>query len=127
MSITDFDLLDTQKQQNLTSLFVTAIEGGVNYWARVIEYRWDAPYAERYAVLVDREDEDGTEYRLTPDMMGTGLGRVAKAWPKHTNECGLGWVKAARSVTTADIGGDFDATDADIVCQFALFKELVYG
>ncbi len=125
MTFTDLTEHDTQRERNLTDLFVTAIEGGVNYWARVTEYRWNRPYGERYAVLVDMED--GTEYRLTPADMAKGLRRWHKAMPTRKTACGVALAKLVRTMNGEDFGFGFDAIDADCVAQYALLNELVYG
>jgi hypothetical protein len=127
MTFIDLTEGDTIKQRNLSDLFTTAIEGGMTSgWARITGYRWNAPYAERYATLVDYED--GTEYRLTPDLMATGLRRWYKAMPTRKTECGVALAEAVRTVGSAEFwAGDFDAIDADICAQYAVLADLIYG
>ena len=102
--------------------FVTAIEGGINYWSGVHEYDWDR--ADWFAVI---EDIEGVQHRVTEDTIRLGFRRLA-------DSDGSGEVRsAARSLlysggkVTEAWEGVQDADTADMVVQFALFGELVYG
>jgi hypothetical protein len=115
------NVTDTARQQNLTDLFTTAIEGGINYWGSVSEYHWDRAWGERYAVVHDLEGDDLPEggKRLTPEMMGTGLAKLATASPQRRTACGTTFAALSRRLGSDDFP-DFDATDADTIAQWAL-------
>ena len=126
-SINDKD--DTSRQRNLTDLFVTAVEGGINYWSRVGGYVWDAPYAKRGVTVYEFGDSDvpTAEYRLTPALMGKGLSLWAKNRPTALTQCGASVLGMAKTIGRADFDADYDAIDADIIAQYALLGEVVYG
>lgn len=138
------------RQEALTDLFTTALEGGIGYWSFAAEYKWDAPYEDRGVWLMPCEAEDSDDWRaaaakfklatreatvydepvvalrLTPAMMGTGLGRLTKACPGRRTNCGDTFVKLARTLGT-DNQCDYDAGDADVIAQFALGMYAVYN
>jgi hypothetical protein len=102
--------------------FVTAIEGGIGYWSEVVQYDWDR--ADWFATIIDIE---GHPHRITEDTIKRGFRRLALS-------DGSGKVRsAARSLLYS--GGkdpeaweyESDADTADMVVQYGLFGELVYG
>ena len=102
--------------------FVTAIEGGIGYWSEVVEYDWDQ--SDWVAVIIDIE---GVQHRVTEDTIRLGFRRLA-------DSDGSGEVRsAARSLMysggriTEAWEGVQDADTADMVVQYGLFGELVYG
>ena len=107
--------------------FVTAIEGGIDYWARVYEYGRDRP--DWFAVIVDI---DGIEHRVTEDTIRLGFQRLADAGA-NTPSPFQRIRDAARSLLYSG-GEDIeawedvqDADTADMVVQFGLLGEVVYG
>lgn len=104
-------------QQDIDDLMVTALEGGINYWCRMAEVA-EAEYYGDYAsdqisrggslILYDAESED--KWVLTLDKLMHGLVLAM--------ECG--------ELTSTDFD-TWDANDADIVVQFALFDTIVFG
>lgn len=103
--------------------FVTAIEGGINYWSQVQEYDWDRP--DWFAVI---QDIEGVEHRITEDTIKLGFKRLADsedAWkPFRTAARSLLYSGGTDTEPWEDVQ---DADTADVVVQFALFGELVYG
>lgn len=93
-----------------TDILITAIEGGINYWAEVTDY---SPDGDRpFAVI--REIEGRDEYRLTPTAMTAAANKVVTLYPN---------TRAAGYIRTDNI----DAEAADMIAQVACFGELVYG
>jgi hypothetical protein len=129
------------RQQNLTDLFTTALEGGIGYWSLAYAYRWDCPWEARHALLAPCADGDTAEdWRtigvtmkthaigpdetvevavLTPAMMGTGLAKLAKASPDRRTACGTTFGALSRLIGSDDFP-DYDAGDADTIAQWAL-------
>ena len=128
---------NNHRVQMYRSILITAIEGGINYWARVLHYNPDMntdtlPFYfgdECRAVVV--EDEDGAESKtidtatirkaMSKLSKGGGYrpdGTAPEWWTKK-------WRKAYKEC--ADGSWDFDASDADTVVQVAIFGEVVYG
>lgn len=140
-------------KKDMSDLLVTAWEGGSNYWVDVAEYKtpkgmtWDEleklawenlPQEEKdfwkkpegvpfYAMMaflppsvkwkvkfVPNEvvKEEGEKYYLTPENMREAAPKVAKEYPhifKRIKE------------------GQFDAGDADVWLQMAIFGEVIFG
>ncbi|GBF17403.1 hypothetical protein Br6_04809 [Rhodococcus sp. Br-6] len=133
-----------QRTEFLTDVFVTAMEGGVSFWARVLEYRHsDTPRA----VLVRTEDlaldDDSLQWlpvegaeRLTVDLdvIARGLNRITAAAAEEIRYLPERYrllVSAANrenDMMPADgRHSDIDASIADSIVQVALFGEVVYG
>lgn len=125
----------SERTKMYRSILTTAIEGGINYWASVLHYDPDMDNDtlelgdECHAVIV--EDEDAAESKVIDTATirkamsklhkgeGFSLTRETPEWWAKK------WRKAYRECATGE--WDFDATDADIVVQVALFGEVVYG
>lgn len=106
--------------QNISDILVTAFEGGINYWTntpvKVEEWPEDAEFASdvvaKGAPVYIHDDEDNKWEKLTlPNLLN------AIRWYLTTYN------------KTADIfeNGEYDADDADIIVQYALFGDVVYG
>lgn len=116
------------RDRALNTVFVTALEGGIGYWSRCSRYRWgikddNGRVTEASDFIAVIEDEDGTEYVIDRAVITRGI-RLATEhgdWNAYH--------KAALSALTfgnyADL--DLDAETADLIVQFGLFGELVYG
>lgn len=93
----------------LKDIVITAVEGGINYWAMVQNY---SPKAG--TVCVTLRDEPGKGCRpIGPDDILRGLKVCHQKYPHMFN------------AFMHDMHGD--AETADVIFQCALFGELVYG
>lgn len=108
-------------------VFVTACEGGINYWAEVDQYHWSDGNGNDdlfgfFAVIHDGEDP--TKFRVDASVIANGLQRVSAGPVEHLGE-GLraNIVKA----TIAGDAGEIDANDADTIVQVGLFGRIIYG
>ena len=93
-------------------LFVTACEGGINYWAFVNDY----DFVKITATILDIEDE--TEYAVTAETIIDGVLQVARRIAEDDNYLRL--MQEIQHTT-------YDAIGADIVLQMGIFGELIYG
>lgn len=104
--------------QFLQDLFVTAVEGGINYWTEEIT----VTYSSYSATLVLEDQPDPLILDL--DVLARGIERVKAA------EDATGQVATLRD-RLLDAGDDpeldYDADDADIIVQYGFFEEVVYG
>lgn len=145
------------RRQFLWDVFVTAIEGGINYWSRATEYHiWLNPTAPSgeliedldgfYAMILDSEGgnvlappgETG-EMRIDRDVITRGIGRIMRARApyydpndQHTQceQVKYLWKSVAdivRNASHSNDGGEIDAGVADNIVQVGLFGEVVYG
>jgi hypothetical protein len=120
---TTIDIPDSVLEDVLT----TAVEGGINYWASLVNTERREDLRVREAAILDVADgEVGEYFLLTGERMALGVERLAAAIGRdiHPN---------------SEVGGQFleliydndldaaDATLADAIVQMACFGELVYG
>ena len=124
---------EMENKQFLEDTFITAVEGGINYWFIVREYFPDKHiaigfeeedtgyFSDGYVCLYPELIADGIEELIRLAETGYGdippesdVGRLATALRSHYETHGYRHL-------------DLDAGDADIIVQYALFNELVYG
>ncbi|MCU1675972.1 MAG: hypothetical protein JWM93_730 [Frankiales bacterium] len=127
------------RAQFLADILTTAVEGGIQYWAHVDEYRWWSPTldggtaehadgtANAYARITDLEVESG-ERTITVDDIARALRTISKHPITGMNET------TRRLIIANDhANGDaehfdvIDADSADAIVQVALYGEVVYG
>ena len=100
---------------DLNDIFVTAMEGGINYWAIIKDYVPD----ETKASIVDKEDDEAPHYHVTEDTIYNGLVKYLKSEAKKANH--TPWPGLLIFLE------QHDATDADCIVQLGLFGEIQYG
>jgi hypothetical protein len=131
-----------ERQRFLADVLVTAVEGGINSWATVIEYHPE-PASEARAVVVDTETyAERMEETYKPD----GTPPDAAWFSEHGHEVGVEdldiAIERVRSYeaqiglglkASIDYGssrgdaGEIDADAADALFQIAAFGEITYG
>ena len=123
-----------ERVEFLQGVFITAMEGGVNYWADVTDYSpdgmWEEPRGGRlvdppdptkfYALLIDMEDED-EEFLVNINTIAKGFGLVKDPDVRIRDRKRL--LEAYREMDA----GYIDAGDADSIVQLGLFGEIVFG
>lgn len=118
------------QDEMLNMVFTTAIEGGINYWAKVIEYHWTFGEPEYkidpafYAVIVESDKDRQIPLRIDSRTITRGISR---AW-NHRRKLGdYHWVALDNLQFNRYDDVDFDADTADIIVQYGLFGELIFG
>jgi len=91
---------------NGRDMLTTAAEGGINHWARVVEY------TDRHVTVIDLED--GTRYTVTAAGMTAAANDVLRMYPK---------TRGAEYIREDNI----DAEAADMIFQTAALGCIVYG
>lgn len=138
------------------SIITTAIEGGINYWASVDQYRWGAPDLghshdqangtdawqdgdRTYAHAKVHDDEDNVWYYVDAAKMTEALVKIVSGDLKPFYNAGYNETFRERLVSVFNqaekdpkikflrLDFDFDADDADAAMQIALLGEVVYG
>jgi len=146
---TDMTKRTPQREAFLTSVIITAIEGGIGYWAVARNYDWGtkeggqhsldgAMYArahvrpqDGFAAVAEPGyprktlDDKGRWGILDIDAVAHGLGRLRK--DEDNKLCAKSIRKHILGASAVNEGGDIDANDADIIVQVALLGEVVYG
>ena len=123
MKILDIELSDKE----VVSIYTTALEGGIGYWAIADEYKWQYLYEDWendivhplepdqvLVVLSDTEDNDFKDEQLTPSKIRAGVKLLIEKYP-HMYQI------------IDDNEFHVDADGADAVVQLGLFGEIVYG
>ncbi len=122
--------------QDIDDIVCTAFEGGITYWCNRVEVVGEllGKYASdqisrggKLKIYVDEpfDEDDTTEYELDRVKLLRGL-QMYLAFP--CKPCGItdiSWRdgKKAIVIDTSNV----DAEVADMIIQFALFKEIIYG
>lgn len=129
-------------------VFVTAIEGGVQYWAKVVEYRHSIE--DWYANVIDlgRLDEHDQEvalcendwHRVDRETIQRGMKVLASETDEYREEhrihsrseharlsFALATVVASGFTMFGDLEDMLDAGTADIIVQAGVLGEAIYG
>ena len=130
------------RQQFIADLTITALEGGIGYWSYATSYRHnDGAGPVTATILPDGvgEDEESVrgEWELTEPYVfivdrgvlidSTVIERgieLLRAIPAYREGY---WASFLEAEESNGEDGDFDAETADVIVQFGLFGELVYG
>ena len=123
----------TEREQFLSDVLTTAVEGGINYWAAVSKYHFtdvngnDVPAT----VTVHEMDDELGGYKepgvpITTKEIGRAISRImdTKDEIKYLGNHQRGEIFTASMDNDA---GDIDADLADTVMQIAVLGEVVYG
>jgi hypothetical protein len=118
-----YDIELTREERR--DLFTTALEGGINYWARRGAVKTSDSNIETVLYIDGQDAEDyevnptylieGTAGKVEIDdwVMQFGLDRLVKSPYQHH--------------VTDIINDNADATTADVIVQMALFGDIIYG
>lgn len=128
-----------EREEFLSDVLSTAIEGGINDWAYVTEYKWEGmDNRDHYAKIVDGEwNADGDpdsepefpESVINIDLIAKGIG-VIKGFdyqPNYFGDGGAYWRQFLLADRTNGEDGDYDAIVADWIVQAGLFGEIRYS
>ena len=126
-------------------VFITACEGGINYWADVTDYNYKSDRDWSAKLTVDDADGYGINdslsiYTLDWWIIMTGIARLIKRFKDSqpesyshpliqsmVDEVGFELYKADKTDDYERPASMHDVEWADIIVQYGLFDELVYG
>jgi len=115
-----------EREEFLSDILITAVEGGTGYWAQASNYN-HTPAATATVTLHEyhEEDDEGIipQHLVDLDTIEKGLDlylsflkdRVDATWREYM------------AANLQNDAGDFDAEDADVIVQFAIFGEIKYA
>lgn len=133
------DRFDKKTEQDIRDLLSGAFEGGSNYWYRIEKkklppgttmedfkeggsmqprdtyYHWSQliPTYEGGALIIrDISEGEGEKYTLDLPALKKGWELLGKKYPKIQKEV---------------LEGNYDASDADVFLQLAVFGDVIYG
>lgn len=126
--------------KDLADIVHCAIEGGINYWGECKNYKWsewyvdvDAKYGdENYDKLKDDLPEDFVYVYVREDEDQGEPTRDPNTWvPIRRADLERGFALAFANhphlYKARDGEVDMDATGGEVIIQYAVFGELVYG
>jgi hypothetical protein len=100
-------------KEQLKDIVITAIEGGVNYWAQVSQYDPDNGSATLHEMDDDNPAAVIKVHKVSLSTVRKGLKLALESEHEHI-----------RVISVSDI---LDADDADIIIQLGIFGEIIYG
>ena len=121
--------------EQLHSVFTTALEGGIGYWSRARSYHWATADDSVLVVAgeddllgfhaeIEESDEDGLpRHIINRQTIVQGLQRLADG---TVTSGGQPWDRGVLYVARI-VRDDYDSLDADIVVQAGLFGDVKYG
>lgn len=122
--------MTTAYNELLHGLFTTAIEGGINYWNTYTNsYHWslhdedDLMGFRADIEYVHPETDEMVESVIDRSVIAKGYRMAVSEWRDKVR-----WsTEAPPVVVTEDSDWDYDAGDADVIVQLALFGRIVFG
>lgn len=103
-----------------------AVEGGINYWAQAIKYKWEGlPFPELVIVNISEPDEEPMgDITITPEMIRKGMQLAMTPGILHPES---NTFRSVYSALTEQDSSYLDADAADNVLQLGIFGKLVYA
>ena len=102
----------TLTDKDVQNIFVTAMEGGIDYWATIMVYDWPKIVGE----IVN--EDTGKRHEVNAMTVLDGIEYVA-------SRVGMDWY--AGPLMERIETEDYDASDADAIIQAGLFDDIIYG
>lgn len=119
-----------EREEFLADILTTAVEGGINSWAEVTEYKWEGlAHRDYFAVIVDAEDDDFPPTKITIHTIAKGIDVIKGLdyQPNYFGDGGSYWRTFLEAYRTNGEDGDYDAIVADWIVQAGIFGEIVYS
>lgn len=123
----------TDREQFLSDVLTTAVEGGINYWAAVSEYKWCDENDNNIpaSVRVHELDDTTGEYMepgvfITTKEIGRAIARIMDV-NDEIKHLGNHVRKDVFAASMENDAGDIDADIADVIMQIAVLGEVTYG
>ena len=120
----------TDKRRSfLADVIVTAVEGGIDYWAYTRNYTFE--YADNlkkdrdlaFASAEVRANDKPEWHELSPDVVEAGITELLAGTIKlHRSLRAILW-----TANMENDGGEIDSELADCIVQAALLGEIIYG
>lgn len=120
----------TPREQFLSDVIVTAIEGGIGYWAVCLQYQYEGKVVVsdfQYLgggtrATISPIDTEGI-YMITPNTIAHGIA-VLQA---DSTVCAASLRDKILAASRENDAGEIDSEAADVIVQAGLFGEVVYG
>lgn len=130
-----------ERAEFLSDVLTTAVEGGINYWAAVADYRWWSPtlsggtaehsdgLANAYVTVHPADDDADFEPKtIGVDDIARAINIIAKPGVRPSPEWMSGESEELiKSASRENDCSEIDAGDADNILQVAMFGKVIYG
>ena len=123
----------TDREQFLSDVLTTAVEGGINYWSAVSNYRWQDANGNAVpaSVTVHEMDDELGGYKepgvpITTKEIGAAIRRIMDI-NDEIKYLGNHVRKEVFAASMDNDAGDIDADIADTIMQVAVLGEVRYG
>ncbi|CAB4177580.1 hypothetical protein UFOVP1344_27 [uncultured Caudovirales phage] len=137
----------TLTNEDAADIVHCAVEGGTNYWAEVKDYNWKDWYEKDPLRSTPRYDGERIKVDLPDDYVFVWIRedaeqvepeRFSNLWiPLDRKTLEKGVIALIENVPhlihgvsnrgEGDIEFDFDGTSCDVIVQYAIFGEVIYG
>lgn len=117
-----------EREEFLSDILITAVEGGTGYWAQASNYN-HTPAANAHVTLHEFEEDDNgvnPQHEVDLDTIEKGLKLYLNWLLKVYGEWSMELISKQHEVINND-AGEFDAEVADVIVQFAIFGEIKYA
>jgi hypothetical protein len=117
--------------EDINDIIVGALEGGINYWCKKAVIKLNAVTGDFFGVA--KEDQDKVIY--ASDVIGYG-GTLILFDAESTDKWELSLENVIKAIEThctnigrslSDLIDSYDATDSDMIVQYAIFGEQVFA
>lgn len=100
----------------LSDVLTTAIEGGVQYWSRVVR-------TDGLCAIIIAYDEPDEQMEVTTDTIRLAFQRLRAGDVKGLNPA----IRRRYLREYRSLDYDFDAADASAIVQIGLYNEVIFG
>ena len=108
--------------QMYVDIVVTAVEGGINYWAGALDYNAEHYPDSIQATIIEFQGMDPKPVELTPELIERGFNLLMSGKVKINSEL---LHDLHHSVRTQEWEGDAEL--ADCIVQAGVFGDVIYG
>ena len=113
-----------ERNEFLTDVLSTAVEGGIGYWANVHAYRWTPENpAERHATVRDHQTARGAEIRVDLDALASAIRKIVAGEVNLADD----YRRRIQLATRENDCGELDSLDCDAIFQVAALGDVIYG
>lgn len=115
-----------ERVEFLNDVITTAVEGGINCWAAVSDYKWSG--VPETTVTVHELDYDTSDFMesgvpVTVETIASAIGKIVRGESQISEDR----VKMIKDASAENDAGDIDSDLADCIVQVAVLGDVVYG
>ena len=129
------------------NLLITAVEGGINYWAIIPVYEPPGQFDDGFAEVIDNEEAEIAEFNFLGHILNwdeiteaiqkghischtlrpVQIEQTLRSMADNKYDLPRRWQRWALDMLLEPEDADYDAEDADVVAQLTMLGEVVYG